>query len=76
MGNPLFNNFGPSGQAPQNPVNNMLGFMKQFNQFKSQFRGDPRQKVQELLSSGQMTQEQFAQFSEMAKQFQSMFRSK
>ena len=27
MGNPLFNNFGPSGQVPQNPVNNMLGFM-------------------------------------------------
>ena len=76
MGNPLFNNFGPSGQAPQNPISNIFGFMKQFNQFRSQFQGDPKQKVQELLSSGQMTQEQFAQFSEMAKQFQSMLHTK
>ena len=54
MGNPLFNGFGQNRPAPQgsaNPVNNVFNFMKQFNQFKSQFQGDPRQKVQELVSS-------------------------
>ena len=55
------NNFGPFG--------NMMNMMQQFNQFRSTFQGNPQQKVQELLSSGQMTQEQFNQLSQMARTF-------
>lgn len=61
MANPLFGMF--TQGAPQQP--NMF---QQFQQFINNFRGDPRQKVQELLQNGQMTQEQFNQFSNMADQ--------
>lgn len=69
MSNPLFGMFGNRSQV-SNPMSNML---TQFNQFKNSFNGDPRQKVQELLNSGQMSQEQFNQLREMAVQFQKMF---
>ena len=73
MGNPFFNQ---NSSAPQtnNPFGNMANMMSQFQQFKSNFQGDPRQKVQELLNSGRMTQEQFNQLSQLAQHFQSFFR--
>lgn len=67
MSNPLFNQLG--GGLPQN---NMMRLLTQFNQFRAQFKGDPRQQVQELLNSGQMSQAQFNQLQEMAKQFQKL----
>lgn len=73
MGNPLFDSMNGNQQLP-GPFNNMMNFVQQFNQFRSSFRGDPRQKVQELLSSGQMTQQQFQQLSSMAQQIQKMMR--
>lgn len=47
-----------------NPIIQMFGnfqnFQNQFSAFQQQMAGvDPRQKVQELLNSGQMSQEQF-----------------
>lgn len=75
MSNPIFQRFGGSN-TPQNPLGNMMNLVQQFNQFKTNFRGDPKQQVQQLLESGQMSQEQFNQLSEMAKQFQSIFGSK
>lgn len=70
--NPFYNlqqmpiNSNPFGGGP---FGNMMNMMQQFNQFKSTFQGDPQQKVQELLSSGKMTQQQFNQLSQMAQQF-------
>ena len=32
--------------------------MQDFNAFKQNFKGDPRQEVERLLQSGQMTQQQ------------------
>lgn len=68
MMNPLFNMFGNQ----QGPFNNMNNVIDQFNQFQSTFQGDPKQKVQELLNSGQMTQNQFNQLSSMAQIFQTL----
>ena len=73
MGNPFFNQNSPTPQT-NNPFGNMANMMSQFQLFKSNFQGDPRQKVQELLNSGRMTQEQFNQLSQLAQQFQSFFR--
>lgn len=56
------------------PFNNMMNMMNRFNQFKSTFQGDPRQQVQQLLNSGQMSQQQFNQLQQMARQFQQMMR--
>ena len=71
MGNPFYN-------APQqgNPFGNnpMVNMLQQFQQFRANFQGDPRQKVQELLNSGRMSQQQFNQLSQLAQQFQSFFR--
>lgn len=75
MSNPIFQRFGGSNTS-QNPLGNMMNFVQQFNQFKTNFRGDPKQQVQQLLESGQMSQDQFNRLSEMAKQFQSIFGSK
>lgn len=48
----------------------MPNFIQQFNQFKSIFKGDPKQQVQNMLNSGQMSQSQFNQLSQMATQIQ------
>lgn len=63
--NPLFNLFQPRQNMPY-PMN----MIQQFNQFRQTFQGDPRQQVQQLLNSGQMTQKQFDQLSCMAQMFQ------
>ena len=36
--------------------------------FKKQFNGNPRQEVERLLQTGQMSQQQFNQFSQIAQQ--------
>ena len=69
----LFNLFGQ-----QTPMINggFANMMSQFQQFKQNFSGDPKQRVQQLLDSGQMTQQQFNQLSQMATQFQNMMKSR
>lgn len=69
MSNPLFQMFGNQRPRQNGPFNNPLQMMQEFNEFKSNFYGDPKQKVQEMLNSGQMTQEQFNQLSAMAQTF-------
>ena len=70
MPNPLFNDLG--GNKP--PANgNITRFINEFNKFKNSFRGDPQAEVQKLLNSGQMTQDQYNQLSQMAKHIKSMF---
>lgn len=48
-----------------------MNFKNQFNQFQQNVQNqgiNPRQKVQELLNSGQMSQQQFEQIRQMANQ--------
>ena len=67
MSNPLFNLLNN-----QMPMGNMASMISQFNQFRNNFKGDPKQVVQQMLNSGQISQEQFNQVSQMATQFQKM----
>ncbi len=69
MANPLKNILGGGMPNLPGPLGNMTQMMQAFNKFKSNFQGDPKQKVQELLNSGQMSQEQYNQLQSMAKQF-------
>ena len=71
MGNPFFNQ-----NSPMQSSNPMMNMLQQFQQFKANFQGDPRQRDQELLNSGQMSQQQFNYLSNLAQQFQSMFNRK
>lgn len=63
MANPLYNMFG--GNAPMNPVAQLVRDAKNF---RKSFTGNPRDEVQRLLNSGQMSQQQFNQFSQIAQQ--------
>lgn len=74
MANPFFNRFCNNGSAPSGPLGNTMNLMSKFNEFKANFQGNPQEQVQQLLNSGKMSQEQFNQLSNMAKQFQSMMK--
>lgn len=69
MPNPLM---AAMGGAPMmgGPFGNMQHMLQQFQQFRRSFQGDPKEKVQEMLNSGQLSQGQLNQAMQMAKQFQ------
>ena len=49
-------------------LNPMANMMQEFQKFKQNFQGDPKAQVQQMLSSGQITQEQFNKASQIASQ--------
>ena len=69
MSKPLFGMMG--GNQPQ-----MNGLMQRFQQFKQAFTGDPKQRVQDLLNSGRISQQQYNQAVQMAQQLQRMMGGK
>ena len=69
MSNPLFRMMG--GNQPQ-----MNGLMQRFQQFKQAFSGDPKQRVQDLLNSGKISQQQYNQAVQLAQQLQRMMGGK
>ena len=54
-------------------LNNPLDLQNKFNKFvqeyKSQWNQDPKERVQQLLDSGKMTQEQYNQLRQVANMF-------
>ena len=75
MTNPLFNMLNGSSQNI-GPFGNIQNLVRQLNQFRNNFQGDPRQQVQELLNSGKMSQSQYNQLSQTATQIQRMLNGK
>lgn len=63
-------------QAPINPMaSNPIQMIQQFAQFKRSMQGkNPQAIVQELLNSGQMSQEQFEQLKQQAQDLQSILK--
>ena len=61
MANPLFNSFG-------NEINPISDIIRQAKDFRKQFTGNPRQEVERLLQTGQMSQQDFNRFSQIAQQ--------
>lgn len=49
-------------------LNPMANMMAEFQKFKQNFQGDPKAQVQQMLNSGQITQEQFNRASQVANQ--------
>lgn len=75
MPNPLFNLLNNQMQTPINtPMGNAMAMLKQFQQFRQSFNGDPKAEVMKLLNSGQMSQAQFNQYQQLAQQFQSIIK--
>lgn len=70
----FFNQIGTP--TPQMPVNGFQNMMQRFQQFQRMFTGNAEQQVKQLLSSGKVTQTQYNQAVQMAKQFQQMIGGK
>lgn len=56
-------------------LNNPMQMIQQFNQFRSNFSGNPQEEVQRLMASGRINQQQLNQLQTMAQQFQAMLSS-
>lgn len=57
-----------------NNMGNIQNIVRQFQQFKQTFRGNPQQQVQQLLQSGQISQQQYNNAVEMAKTLQQLLK--
>ena len=60
--NPLFNMLNGGKQMPP--------LVQEFMNFRNQFKGDPRQQVQQMLNSGAISQEQYNRAVQTANEFQ------
>ena len=60
----MYNNMNQMNNMNNNPMN----FLQQFQNFKRNFQGDPKQAVLNMLNNGQMSQQQFNQLQAMANQ--------
>ena len=71
--NPLFNLLGGGNANPfrGTPFGNMMNFMTAFNQFRQGFQGNPEQQAHNMVSNGQLSQEQLNSYIEQAKTIQS-----
>ncbi len=69
MSNSLFNQFG----RQNNPLEQLS---QQAREFRKQFSVNPRQEVERLLQTGQMSQSQFNQYSQIAQQVVQMMGNK
>ena len=65
MANPLFQQFGQLQNS---------GIMQQVEQLRSTLKQDPREIVQGLLNSGQMSQRQFNMLAQQANQIMAQMR--
>jgi hypothetical protein len=61
MANLLYENFG-------NLPNPMSDLIRRAKEFKKSFNGSPKDEVQRLLNSGQMSQQEFNRLSQIARQ--------
>lgn len=59
-----------SGGNLTGPMGNIQQMIQSFNYFKSNFTGDPKQKVMEMLQNGSITQDQLNAAQQMARQLQ------
>ena len=75
MANRLYNELHGGGNNVFGPFGNAMNFMQQLNQLK-QSGIDPNQKIQEMLNSGQISQEQYNAAVQRAQQIQSMLNNK
>ena len=73
MNNPIYQQF---GNAMPQGAGNMGDFMQRFQRFRQAFSGDPRQRVQQLLNEGKVTQTQYNNAVQMAQQMQRMLGGK
>ena len=70
----MFPNMGYIPYGRPNPMGNLQQIIQRFQQFRQGFQGDPQQQIQQLLSSGRISQGQYDQAVKMAQQLQGLFK--
>lgn len=73
--NAMFERFLQSVPLP-GPLANIANFMNQFDQFRTNFQGDPQQQVQSMIQSGKMSQQEFDQLSVLANRIYPMMKGR
>lgn len=68
-GNNFNANIQPNNNANHPNDGGFSEFVQQFQQFKSQFRGNPQEQIQCMLQSGQISQARLDQAQQLAWQF-------
>ena len=70
MNNPIFNQFG------NQPINDggISQLIQDARNFKQNFKGNPREEVERLMKSGQMSQADFNRYSQIANQIIGMMK--
>lgn len=76
--NSVFNGLPQGNQIPQ-PTNQLPSqitpqMLQQFNEFKKNFKGDPKQMVMQLLQQNGMNGNQLQQAMQMVQQFQTLLK--
>ncbi len=61
MNKSIFESFG----TPQNSFSQLIA---EVNNFKKSFNGDPKAEVEKMMRNGQLTQEQFNEYAQVANQ--------
>lgn len=73
MPNGLFDQLNqPHAARPQMNDGGFSQLIADVRKMQQTFKGDPRDAVQRLLNSGEMTQEQFNQYAQLANQIMAM----
>ena len=68
MPNALFNALG--GQSP----NNITNIVQQIKQLQQTFKGDPKAEVERMLKTGEVSQDDFNRYAQMANQIMQMLK--
>lgn len=71
--NKLYEQIGSNYALPKE-FSDLQNMIKQFNAFKSSFKGNPQQQVQQLLNSGRITQADYNNAVQMARALQNMLK--
>lgn len=72
MANPLFNQFG--NQPMPGQLGELADMVQNIRQFASTLNGDPREIIQQKLNSGEMTQQQYNEYMQIARQIAPMMK--
>lgn len=67
----LYNDLQRNGNRSALP-GNMQDMVKQFNEFKATFSGDPKAEVERLIQSGRISQAELNQLQAMASELQKL----
>jgi hypothetical protein len=78
MGNKYYESMMGQRQQQQQPAqqmqgNGLMNTIERFNKFRQTLTGDPKEQVMNLVSSGQVTKEQYDQAVQMANMFRGIF---